>query len=208
MNNHPGTQVAKASLNNSLAISDAGIHKALRYLATDSKPMAHTPLVPAHVCDAVIARYSETPPAMGPERARLATLNLLAGYPYAFKTKDGEDGAQSKEKLAYMRTIAAVFAQFPERVAVEANDPVNGLPGRLKFLPTAAELTEALTALVTRDRAYAVVAQWHKVEGERRAVEAMLDAQIAAERNKTPEERAALVHRIRNSLPSMNEDRA
>lgn len=156
--------------------------KAVRILA-DDKPIEIVALLPDWVCDAVIKRYSGPFPGMGDDLAKMATATLLAGYPAAFK-------GDHAEKKAYMGTLAMLFAAYPEWAGRAVVDPVKGLPGRLKFLPSAAELKEALEAELSKARAYAVKAQWHKHESAKRTRQKDIDEQY----NKlSAEDRAAIV---------------
>lgn len=59
---------------------------------------------------------------------------LLGCYP------NGKPG----DPQVYVAAITAVLAQYPNEIVRQITDPVQGVPSHCKFLPTVAELTEAL----------------------------------------------------------------
>lgn len=70
------------------------------------------------------------------ERAvRLAT-GLVALYPSTAKIDE-----------MYVKGVAAIFAAYPADWAHEVVNPLTGLPSRSKFLPSIAEIKEALEAM-------------------------------------------------------------
>ncbi len=125
-----------------------------------------------------------------------ATVTLLSGYPYAFKGND-------TEKTAYMRRIENVFALFPEWAGTAVVAAGKGLASTSAYLPSEAELTEALTAQVTKARAYAVKAQWHIDEGIRRSKQQELDTACS---KLSPEAKAALVAKAFARIKPMSDD--
>ena len=161
MSNH----LQQTSSTRSLAVSDAGIAKALRYLGSDQRPNGATALLPPHVCDAVIARHSDIGPVISEPEAREATLALLAGYPGAFTADAGE-------RLPYMAKIKGVFCNYPAWAVAKVVAPGFRFSGNPSFRPNDKEVAEALDGIIREYRAYAVRAKWHKEEGERRATEA------------------------------------
>lgn len=157
-------QLQQTSSTRSLAVSDAGIAKALRYLGSDQRPNGATALLPPHVCDAVIARHSDIGPVISDPEAREATLALLAGYPGSFTADPGE-------RLPYMAKIKGVFCKYPAWAVARVVAPGFRFSGNPSFRPNDKEVAEALDGVVREFRAYAVRAKWHKEEGERRALE-------------------------------------
>lgn len=59
---------------------------------------------------------------------------LLGCYP------NGKPG----DPQVYVAAVTAVLARYPNAIVQQITDPVGGLPSQCKFLPTIAELTEAL----------------------------------------------------------------
>jgi hypothetical protein len=192
-------QMQPRSSTNSLTVSDAGIDKALRYLGSE-RPTKHTPLLPLHVCDAVIARHSDIGSPMSDEDARKSTLILLAGYPGAFS-------ADPTERLAYMEKINGVFCKYPAWAVAKVVEPGFRIGENPSFKPNDKEVAAALDGVVNEYRAYAVRAKWHKEELLRRATEAAEDARLEAERRSmTPEARKARMEAIlANAIKPMSE---
>lgn len=157
----------------SLTVSQTGIDKALRHLASDHRPTSHTPLLPPHVCDAVIARHSDVGKPISEVDARKAALALLAGYPGAFTADPGE-------RLPYMEKIKATFCLYPAWAVAKVVAPGFRFDGNASFRPNDKEIAQALDRIVAEHRAYAVKARWHKEEGHHRAREA------EAERTRKP----------------------
>jgi hypothetical protein len=78
----------------------------------------------------------------------------------------------------YTTGMAALLAAFPTYAVRKVTDPVNGLPSKLKWLPTLAEVNEALTdAKVKRGRigrnAEHVIRAHRKREEDRKREESM-----------------------------------
>jgi len=92
----------------------------------------------------------------------------------------------------YAMQIARVFAEYPESTCRSPRvlSPVHGLPGRMKFPPTTADLNEALAAEVKRLDRIRANARWHLQEHARRR-----DAELEAARYDGPSaaDRAAVV---------------
>lgn len=59
---------------------------------------------------------------------------LLGCYP------NGKPG----DPQVYVAAVTAVLARYPNEIVRQITDPVQGVPSHCKFLPTVAELTEAL----------------------------------------------------------------
>ena len=78
-----------------------------------------------------------------PPRARIAELaeKLIRSYRF--------DGA-TDERAAFQQAgaICEIFAHYPEEVLADVVHPVRGLPGRLKWFPTLAEVKAACDDLM------------------------------------------------------------
>lgn len=194
-----------ATSSRSSPISRDGFEKACRYLDTDRPVTAATPLVPSHVCHAVIDALSEPVVAIGEERGMKAIVALLAAYPSAvLKTRSDSEGVDLK---TYQRRMAKVFALYGEQDCAAVIRPGTGLPSRLQFLPTEAELKAALDAEVQRRARVLAYARIHLQEAKRRSEEAQREAVLAAERAAmTPEQRAERVREITARLKVQNMD--
>lgn len=68
----------------------------------------------------------------------------------------------------YTAAIAATLADFPPEVQDFVTDPRTGLPSRLKWLPTVAEVREACenSASYIRARDYLLSKGWRYVDGK------------------------------------------
>lgn len=181
-----------------------GLKRAMACLEAEmDRPVGErTALLPVPVCQAVIAHVEgqDTRP-MDPERARKAVVSLLANYPNGFSSRDGET-----EKLAYMASMAKVFAAFPEWAGVAAVNPVTGLPSRARFLPTPAELKAELEAVIAKRRACGVRAQAHMREAQRRAEAEQLERQIRSDRETvSAEQREKQIAEALKCLRSMDQ---
>lgn len=88
------------------------------------------------VLDALPKDAGLTPPDMAVSFAQ----TLLGFYP----TREVNDAK------TYVTALATVFGSFPPSICKRILHPVEGLPSRLKFLPTVADLVEALKAEQTR----------------------------------------------------------
>lgn len=96
---------------------------------------------------------------------------------------------------AYIAAMAAMFAAFPRDFAKRVCNPVTGLPSRLKFLPTLAEVREALDTEAARRKLIVANARYVLDQAAKRAAEAEEEARWA---NKLPttEDRARQVQRL------------
>lgn len=72
--------------------------------------------------------------------------------------------------------MAALFSAYPSDLVKRVCDPVRGLPGRLKWLPTIADAKEALDAEVSRRMRIEANAKWVTIEADRLAEEARTEA--------------------------------
>lgn len=105
----------------------------------------------------------------------------LLGYYPAREVNDAD---------TFVTVIAAVFAAFPPSLGKRVLHPVHGLAGRLKFLPTVADVVEALKAEQERRRkihgnAHRTLSEWARREHARQeALEIELTADQRAARSK------------------------
>lgn len=145
--------------------------------------------VPADVteadCAALVAA-SQAPLALAtPVEATDSAKQLLGFYP-AREVNDAQ---------AYAMGISALFSAYPAKFVKAVCHPVTGLPSRLKWLPTLAEIKDALDGEKSRRERIIANAMWVvRVAGEKRR-ESELNAQIAAGR-KTETERAEQVKKL------------
>lgn len=100
---------------------------------------------------------------------------------------------------SYIAALTALFAAFPRAFAKRVCDPVTGLPSRLKFLPTLAEVREALDAEATRRKRIAANAQYVLDQAAKRAAEAEEEARFNAKHPGAPE-RARQVQELLRGL--------
>jgi len=84
----------------------------------------------------------------------------------------------------FAKSMTAMFAAYPRDLAKRVTNPVTGLASRLKFLPTLAEVKEALDAEKSRRFRLRATAKWMLDEHERRKAAAEEEAKW----NLTPEE--------------------
>jgi hypothetical protein len=152
-------------------------------LTASSQPLGpYVSLVPADDCRHVLeAIWNDSAPAPLEDAARLAR-RLVESYP-ARAVADGK---------TYATVMAACFAEFPVSMGKRVVHPVYGLPGRLKFLPTVAEVVEALKAEQKRRDTIAATAGWMIKERKRREQEAADEARMPS-----PERRKELAERAR-----------
>lgn len=188
-------QIAPATSQRSLAISREGFDRACRHLDTERPVTGQTGLVPAEVCDQVIAAMSVVQPPIGAERGALAVASLLTAYPSGV-LKQRSDGEMLDLK-AYRNRMAKVFALYCEADCAAVLKAGSGLPSRLAFLPTEKELKSALDDEMARRGRIIYTAKAHKKEAERRAELARIDLERAS---MTPEERKARADAIRARL--------
>lgn len=91
--------------------------------------------------------------------------------------------------------LSALMAAFPRDMVKRVCDPVAGLPSRLKFFPSLADVREALDAEKTRRDRIAANARYVIAEHERLKAKAEQDA--AFERSRpSPEDRARQVDEL------------
>lgn len=71
--------------------------------------------------------------------------------------------------------LSSLFTRYPLSIGRKVCDPIDGLPGRLRFPPSLAEVKEALDAKLAERRAIAYRARWMLEESVRREQEAERD---------------------------------
>jgi hypothetical protein len=155
--------------------------KRLRDIAAEidrTEPSAHCQLVPADECRALIDSAARLPANTAPDDASRMARTMIGVYPRA-DVLDPE---------TYVTAIAGTLAQFPPHVSQKVADPINGLPGRLKFLPRVAEVREACEAEAQRQRTIVARARWMIQEHEARA-----KREAPVKRTLTPEQVDELV---------------
>jgi len=141
-----------------------------------------TAILPVSDCRQLLAACSSRPKATNDEALNLAR-SLMALYRRAdFIDVD-----------VFSTAMCAVFADYPASIGRQAIDPVRGLPSRLKFPPSIAEIKEALDEGMIKRRAIAYRAQWMLDERKRRDEEAARE-RVSAER------RAELVAKRRGGI--------
>jgi hypothetical protein len=122
----------------------------------DAAPITgQTKLARADVCEAVIGQYGKAMKPCGTVEGSALGFMLLGHYP----------AREVFDAKVYAQGIQSAFAEYPKDVGMEAIDAVTR---RLKFLPTRAEVFEALEQMVTRRRALAHRAALHLAERLRR----------------------------------------
>lgn len=114
-----------------------------------------------------------------PEEASGMARNLVGLYP-AREVNDGR---------AYAAGMAMVLAAHPLDFVRRVCDPVKGLPSRLKWLPTLADVTAAIEEERTRRERIAANARYVICEHQRRERERLEAEEF--ERNRLPAEERA-----------------
>lgn len=132
--------------------------------------------------------------ACGPEQGMDAARMLTGFYP----------AREVNDFKAYAAGMAALLGAYPLDFVRRVCNPVDGLPSRLKWLPTLADVKAALEdERARRDRIGA--SALHVInEADRRRVAAEREREYQSERAKmTPEQRAELAERLTKGLRAM-----
>ena len=95
----------------------------------------------------------------------------------------------------YIAGLSAVMAAYPRDFVKRVCSPISGIPGRLKFLPTIAEVQDALIAEAERRKRIAANARYVLELEARRKEQAEEDARWTGQR-PTAEERARQVQAL------------
>lgn len=130
------------------------------------------PLLPADECQAVIEAAERVAGKPTPEQATALARSLLGVY----RRDDVNDPA------TYALAISATLAEFPAYIAERVASPVHGLPARLKFLPSIAEVREALETEDRRQRLIVARARWMLQERDKREAETKRRREIEQQR--------------------------
>lgn len=148
-----------------------------------------TRLLPVETCRAVIAEL-EMPRPAAPREIALDHASLVVGsYPAHRHVGDPD---------IYIRAIVSLFGEHPADIGREA---VELLTRSSKFLPSRAEVNEALQAIVTKRRAVAYTAKRMLAETERREHLRRVEAE-RAESPIDPGEFTALLNRLGAAMAS------
>lgn len=139
-----------------LALAIEHLVKVMDHLGTS------TQLLPRSDCETVVQEIDGRSTRLASELEAIdATKALLGMYP-ARHVHDSD---------TYGRALATVFMAAELDFVRRVVDPINGLPSRLKYLPTIAEVNEALAAERTRRSQIRATAAWMIREHDRRKAE-------------------------------------
>ena len=122
-----------------------------------------TKLIPSSDAEKIIAMVDargET--KTSPERASASAKMLLGMYP----------ARAVNHADVFVTAVTALFAAYDLDFIKRVCDPIAGLPSRLKYLPTIAEIKEALEAEKARRFKIRAMAHWMLKEHDRRKAEA------------------------------------
>lgn len=129
--------------------------------------------------------------ACGGVAANDAVTRLMGFYP----------AREVRDPKTFAAGMTALMATFPLDLVKRCIDPVEGLPSKLKWLPTLADVREFLDT--ERDRRARILgnARWTVQEAERRAKEAEEERRFEANR-PSAEERARKVRELLGRSPN------
>ena len=145
--------------------------------------------IPPSSALAVIRAGVGLPTCTPPDEASVYASRLLGFYP----------AREVNDPKAFSSGMTALLSAYPVDLVRRVCDPVTGLPSRLKFLPTLAEVKEALEAELARRKRITANAQWVVSEAEKRAAEAR--EAVDFERNRPPAEvRKAQAEKLISSI--------
>lgn len=131
-------------------------------------PAKNDTLADKDFCIQVLERFERQQPCGEIRAAQIGSL-LTAAYP----TMKAHSPAE------YAKLMASTIANYPERVALEAMDK---LTQTMKFLPTRADVFDALEAVMDENRKLARTAKHHLEERERREREEARSEEAAQSR--------------------------
>jgi hypothetical protein len=131
------------------------------------------------------------------DRDDLCSEQEAAGY--AARLVNFYPAREVHDARTYIIGITALMAAYPRDFVKRVCNPVTGLPSRLKFLPTIAEVREALDAEATRRTRIAANARYVLQQAEKRAADAEEARRWEAER-PAAEERSKRVQEILKGL--------
>ena len=124
-----------------------------------------------------------------PNDAAAAVGQLLGLYP----------GREITDAKTYTQGLTALLAAYPRDFVKRVCNPVTGLPSRLKFLPTLAEVREALDAERLRRDRISASARYIVAQAQRHRKEAEEEAAFQANR-PAAEQRARQVQDLLGGL--------
>lgn len=96
---------------------------------------------------------------------------------------------------AYVAAITTLFVCYPRDLVKRVCNPVTGLPSRLKFFPTIADVSEAIKLELERRKRIEANARYVLEHAAKRQQQAQEDRQWATQR-PTAEERARRVQEL------------
>lgn len=133
-----------------------------------------TALIPISTCREIISNIdARASRPLSPDQAVDAAKFLIGLYP----------GKEVSDPDIFMRGVIAVMVGEDFDMVRRAIDPATGLPSKLTYLPTIAEIKAAIEAAKTHRFKVRATAQWMLDEHERRRLAAEEEAQF----NLTPE---------------------
>lgn len=110
-------------------------------------------------------------PKTSPRDAAAGADRLLGCYP----------NGKPEDPKGYIAAVVAVLAEYPPEIARRICDPVTGVPRTCKFLPTVAEISDALEiAMVPLRRRWREAKQEREEAARRSAPRALPDAAAKA----------------------------
>ena len=142
----------------------------------------YTKLVPIAAARAVIEAIE----------ARLSPCVAREAHSYASRLIGFYPSRELNDATTYLAGVTALFAAYPEDFVKRVCDPVTGLPSRNKWLPSPAELKEALEAEKEKRDKILSNAKWTIIETERRE---RVKVEEAKYKPGTEEQRKAAVAR-------------
>lgn len=159
-NNSPSLWTQGTDLSESSRLA-AAIETMLK--ETESRTDSLTRLIPPSDCAAIIALVDARGEAKPTEIRAVEMAKFLMGmYP----------ARQVNNADVFMTAASALFAAYDQDFIKRVCDPIDGLPSRLKYLPTIAEIKEALEAEKARRFKIRATANWMLKEHDRRKAEA------------------------------------
>jgi hypothetical protein len=138
---------------------------AIEHLIKESERVigSNTILLSRTDCEAVLSEIERRGARLMSEVEAAEAVKMLLGMYPARPPHDPE---------TYARALTAVFMASDPDFVRRVVDPINGLPSRCKFLPTVAEVNEAIAAERLRRQTIQLTAQWMLREHDRRKAEA------------------------------------
>ena len=162
--------------------SETNLQAAVRWLDSDTETGLDRVVTVAMAAD-VLVSITARDGASGVEEGERAARMLMGFYP----------AREVNDAVIFVRGMTAMMAAYPVDFVRRVIDPVNGLPSRLKWLPTLADVKAALEAEKARRNRIAANARYVLDLDRQRQAKAADDARWEAERARlTPEQRKQL----------------